>query len=96
MNSVSTSHGDVPLDKLVKRYEAMVAREKRHYEQRKEFLSTDEGKQWNREKAKSYYERNRDIVLARRKAAYQAKKLASSNTPVAQEENWIFYSPDPA
>ena len=80
MTTVNTSFGDVPLDTLIKRYEALVAQEKRKYERKKEFLATDEGKQWNREKAKSYYERNRSLVLARRKAAYQAKKEAS-NTP---------------
>lgn len=87
MTTVNTSFGEIPLDKVIKRYEAIVAQEKRKYERKMEFLQTDEGKQWNREKAKSYYERNKEFVLAKRRAAYQAKKEASgsSNTPVTQE-----------
>ena len=83
MSTVTTSFGEVPLDTLVKKYETERAREARKYEKRLEFLHTDEGKAWNRAKAKAYYERNKEKILLKRKASYQTKKETpdSSESP---------------
>lgn len=80
MSTASTEFGDIPIDTLVKHYELERKREARKYAKRLEFLATDEGKNWNRERSKSYYERNKAEILAKRKAWYKAKK--ESNTPV--------------
>ena len=85
MSTVATQFGDVPLEMLVKRYETEKKRDAKKYERRLAYLATDEGKEWNREKAKSYYARNREAVLAKRKAWYQAKKASGSSEPPAAE-----------
>lgn len=77
MNTVTTAFGDVPIDALVKRYEAEKRRDAKKYERRLAFLQTDEGIEWNRQKAKSYYERNREEILLKRRAYYIAKKQAA-------------------
>jgi len=83
MSTATTSFGEVPIDVLVKRYENEKKRAAKKYERRLTFLQSDEGKEWNREKAKAYYERNREKVLAKRKAAYEAKKAPGSSEPPA-------------
>ena len=85
MSTVPTQFGDVPLDTLVKRYEMEKKRDAKKYEKRLAFLATDEGKEWNRERAKSYYQRNKEAVLAKRKAWYQAKKASQSSEPPAPQ-----------
>lgn len=87
MSTVTTSFGDVPLEKLVKHYEAEKKREQKKAEKRLEFLQTDAGKEWNRSKAKAYYERNREKVLAKRKAIYVSKKAPKSSEPPAAESS---------
>jgi hypothetical protein len=87
MSTVTTSFGEVPLDVLVKRYELEKKRDVKKYERRIAYLQTDEGKEWNREKAKAYYERNKEKVLAKRKAMYEAKKAAGSSEPPAPAQN---------
>lgn len=84
MSTVATSIGDVPLEKLVKHYETYVNQEKRKYQKRLDYLATPEGKEWNRLRAKSYYERNKQKVLEKRKAAYQAKKETSASPDASQ------------
>jgi hypothetical protein len=85
MSTVKTEFGEVPLDVLVHKYEVEMKREARKYIKRLEFLQTDQGKEWNRSKAKAYYERNREKVLAKRKETYQAKKTATSPDPPAAD-----------
>lgn len=83
MSTAATEFGDVPIDVLVKRYELEKKRDAKKYERRLVFLQTDEGKAWNREKAKAYYERNKATVLAKRKASYVSKKTPGSAEPPA-------------
>ena len=83
MSTATTEFGEVSLDVLVKRYELEKKREAKKYERRLIFLQTDEGKEWNRMNAKQYYERNKATVLAKRKAAYEAKKASGSSEPPA-------------
>lgn len=80
MTTVATSFGEVPLETLVKRYESERQREAKKYEKRLEFIQTDEGKAWNRAKAKAYYERNKEKILLKRKEIYKSKK-ETSTTP---------------
>jgi hypothetical protein len=83
MSTAPTSFGDVPIDVLVKRYELEKTREAKKYEKRLIYLQSDEGKAWNREKAKAYYEKNKATVLAKRKALYVPKKAPKSPEPPA-------------
>jgi hypothetical protein len=78
MSTATTSFGEVPIDVLVKRYELEKKRDAKRYEKRMTYLQTDEGKAWNREKAKAYYERNKVKVLAKRKVFYASKKTSES------------------
>ena len=91
MSTVSTSFGEIPLETIVKRWEAEKKRDKKKAEKRLAFLQTDEGIEWNRNRSKLYYEKHREEVLARRKAQYISKKALkeapppeSSGTPVAE------------
>lgn len=85
MATVDTSFGTIPLEILVKRYENEKKREAKKYEKRLEYLGTDEGKEWNRARAKSYYDSHKDQICEKRKAWYLKKKAASSTTPVPSE-----------
>jgi hypothetical protein len=75
---IPTDYGDVPLHMLVHRYEAYKVQELKHREKRMEFLQTEEGKQYNRDHAKSYYERNKALVRAKAKKRYHDKKAQDS------------------
>ena len=74
MSSVQTDLGTVSIDELVRVYILHKNANKRHQEARAKFFQTDEGKQYNRDRSKSYYERHKETVLEKRKAAYQKKK----------------------
>lgn len=88
MSTATTSFGEVPVEILVKRYELEKQRNAKRAEKRLAYLQTDAGKEWNRARSKSYYERNREAVLAKRKATYVPKRAPrvpeSSGTPVAE------------
>ena len=76
--TVATQYGDVPLEKLIHHYAVYREQEKKKAEKRNEFNQTEEGKELNRSRAKSYYERNRELILAKRKAKYIQKKLEAA------------------
>lgn len=64
---VQTSYGQVPLQELLNAYE-----KKKLYEKNKaEWFKTDEGKAYNRQKSKEYYQRHREDVLLKRAARYE-------------------------
>jgi hypothetical protein len=65
---VNTTYGQVPLDELVKAYE----QKKKSNDAKLEWYKTEEGKQYNRKKAKEYYERNKEKVLAKAAERYKA------------------------
>lgn len=85
MSTVATSFGDVPLETLVKRYESEKQREARKYEKRLAFLQTDAGKEWNRAKAKAYYEKHKTEVLAKRKDWYMINRKSKKDSPGSSE-----------
>lgn len=64
---VATSYGEVPLQTLLDAFE-----KKKQYEQaKKDWLKTDAGKEYQRKKAKEYYNRHREQVLAKRASRYE-------------------------
>ena len=70
----TTDFGELEIEEIIrccnlwKHY--MVRMNERKYERNQ----TEEGKEQNRAAAKSYYERHRDQILAKRKEAYERKK----------------------
>jgi len=64
---IKTSYGEVSLETLVKVYETS----RKHSQKRDDWFKTDEGRAYQRQKAKAYYERNKEKVLAKRAEAYQ-------------------------
>lgn len=69
---IPTEFGDIPIESLIKAYATM----KRGDAKKKEWLKTDEGKLYNREKSKSFYESHHETILDKRKQFYQANKEA--------------------
>ena len=74
MSSIQTDLGTVSLDELVRVYVLHKKASQRHQEARLKFLQTEKGKEFNRSRAKAYYEKHKDTVLEKRKAYYQKKK----------------------
>jgi hypothetical protein len=64
---VTTTYGQVPLEELVKAYE----QKKKITDAKLEWYKTDAGKEYNRRKAKEYYERNKEKVLAKAAERYK-------------------------
>lgn len=83
MEPISTDFGNVTLERLVEVYNIYKKHENRKAEKRKEFLQTEEGKKYNRDRAKSYYERNKDVIREKAKSRYVKK--ADQPTQPAQE-----------
>jgi hypothetical protein len=83
---VKTAYGDIALETLVQVYETS----RRHNEKRGEWFKTEEGKAYQRQKAKEYYERNKDKVLQKRAEAYQdeekRKVIQDRNRLAAQKK----------
>jgi hypothetical protein len=80
--TVKTTYGDVPLERLIHVYEVYRASEQRKYVKRMEFFQTDEGKALNRSRYKAYYERNKEKVNEKNKARYMAKKMEQGDTSI--------------
>ena len=83
---VKTAYGNIALETLVQVYETS----RRQNEKRGEWFKTEEGKAYQRKKAKEYYERNRDKVLVKRAEAYQdeekRKVIQDRNRLAAQKK----------
>jgi hypothetical protein len=88
---VATAYGDVDVSVLVHHYEVYKRNEEKKYEKRLEFLMTEEGKEWNRKKAKEYYLKNKEKILQKRKEGYEPRKVKQhqkspvSDSPGAEE-----------
>lgn len=85
---VSTAFGEVEMADLIHCYEISKKAAERKYEKRLDFLLSDEGKEWNRKKAKAYYEKNKEKVLAKRKI-YNETKKAQKTQPVAPVQTFV-------
>lgn len=84
MEHITTAYGQVTLERLVEVYNLYKKHESRKAEKRKEFLQTEEGKQYNRERAKSYYERNKDAIRVKARSKY-VKKVDQPQAQPPQE-----------
>ena len=89
---VQTSYGQVSLQVLLDTFE----KQKLYQQNKKEWLKTEEGKAYNRQKAKQFYERHRDAVLAKRAERYEkehdlllnrAKEYYALHTEEVKEKN---------
>lgn len=69
MEKVKTQFGEVEIPVLIEYFEKMKLRSK----ERSEWMRTEEGKQYNRLKAKEFYQRNRDKILEQRKNMYEER-----------------------
>lgn len=67
-----TEFGKVKVEELIRVYGLWKNQITKANERRVEFLQTEEGKQWNRDNARRYYERHREEILARKKAKRDA------------------------
>jgi hypothetical protein len=63
---VKTQFGEVPLADLVRAYE----QKKQKLHERAEWFKTDAGREYNRMKAKQYYDKNKEKILAKRTERY--------------------------
>jgi len=78
----TTNYGEATLPDLLKAFE-MSQRQK---EAKKAWLQTDEGKEYNRTKAKEYYNRHKDVVLEKRKERYE------KDAPLLNERSMTYYT----
>lgn len=83
MDPITTEYGTVTLERLIEVYNLYKKHENRKAEKRKEFLQTPEGKQYNRQRSKSYYERNKDVIREKARSKY-VKKADREATGVAE------------
>ena len=60
----------VTLEQLVQIYN----KQKEHLAKRREWFKTEEGREYNRQKAAVYYDRNKEKVLAKAKTRYEGDK----------------------
>ncbi len=70
---VQTEYGEQEIEEVIRCYNLWKALMKKNIEKRHEFNQTEEGKQKNRERAKIYYERNRDLILEKRRLKREAE-----------------------
>ena len=78
----TTNYGDATLPELLKAVETA----QRHKEAKKAWLLTDEGKEYNRIKAKEYYNRHKEKVLEKRKERYER------DAPLLNERSMTYYT----
>ena len=67
---VKTAFGEVPFEEVLRVYE----KKQESARVKAEWLKTDEGKEYNRQKAKEYYERHKEKVLQKRAERYEKDK----------------------
>jgi hypothetical protein len=67
---IKTSYGEVPLSTLISSYE-----QRKDWDKKKlEWLQTEEGKQYNRQNAKNYYEQHKEEILKKRADKYEQNR----------------------
>ena len=66
----TTAYGEATFQDLLAAFE----KKKQHEANKKEWLKTEAGREYNRRKSKEYYNRHRDQVLAKRSARYETDK----------------------
>lgn len=71
---VQTEYGEQELDEVIRCYNLWKKMMAKNIGRKNEWNQTDEGKNKNRQNAKSYYQRHKEEILAKRKASYVSKK----------------------
>lgn len=84
---IQTTYGAIPLDVLIKRFETQQKAQNKMKAKRLDYIQTEEGKLMNRTRAKEYYERHKQTILAKRKAAYQSRKQSPGSSANLSQEN---------
>jgi hypothetical protein len=77
----TTVFGNATLPDLLKAYE----QKQRNLEAKKAFMQTEEGKEYNKRKAKEFYLRHKAEVLAKRKERYE------KDAAILNERNKAYY-----
>ena len=72
-SNIQTDFGFVPLDRLIKIFNSYQRQANKHMEKRSEFLKSEEGKVYNKVRARDYYKKHREEILVKRKLANQKK-----------------------
>ena len=80
---VQTDYGEQELEEIVRCYNLWKKLISNNVQRRNQKQQTQEGKLKNRENSKSYYERHREQILAKRKQRYDARK--NTQKSVGQE-----------
>lgn len=89
---IPTAYGNVPLEDILRAYE----KTKEWAENKKAWLKTEAGKEYNRQKSKEYYERHKGKILEKRATRYEtdkdtllnrAKEYYSLHTEEIKEKN---------
>jgi len=65
---------ELPANVSVEHLLSLYAKEQKYKDAKKAFLQTEEGKLYNRQKAKEYYTRHKSEVLERRRENYEENK----------------------
>jgi len=76
---VNTEYGEQEIEEVVRCYNLWKNYIADMNKRRHAINQTEEGKQKNRANAKSYYERNKDAILAKRKEKYVSKKTVKES-----------------
>ena len=71
---VLTKYGEMTLEQLVDYAEKWKAMMEKQNNLRHKYNQTEKGKIQNRQRAKTYYEKHRDEILEKRKAAREKQK----------------------
>lgn len=78
------------MDELMKLYQ----REQAKKEAKRAWMQTEEGKAYNRQKAKEFYERNREKVLQQRKEYYEKNLEMMRERNKIAHQKWKEEHPD--
>lgn len=69
---VTTDYGEQEIEEVIRCYNLWRKSMTKHNEIRHEYNQTEEGKTKNCQRAKNYYERHREEILAKRKLRYRS------------------------
>lgn len=66
----TTAYGEASIQDLLQAYE----KKKQYENNKKEWMKTEAGREYNRKKAKQYYDKHKEQILAKRSARYETDK----------------------
>ena len=71
---VQTAYGEMTIEELVKYTEMWKSMCEKHNQIRRKYNQSEAGKVKNRQKAKEYYERNKETILEKRRTIREKQK----------------------